>query len=253
MLGTNLYRAIFARRFFYKWNRWLLHCGLKGLGINNCGDASGEYFYLKQLIEKKQKPVLFDVGANVGEWSRRALEINPSSSIFAFEPNTAPFEKCSKISQIKAFNMACGSKEERRTIYDRPDYPISTHASLDRGIISKLGKGVVEKEIEVVTLDQIIASHEIKNIDLLKIDVEGFEYEVLRGAKKAIKNGVIHAIQFEFNDLNVYRRRFFRDFQKLLPQFVFYRLLPKGKIPLRSYDPVLHEIFAYQNLLAIRE
>ncbi|NGX59970.1 MAG: hypothetical protein KR126chlam3_01130 [Chlamydiae bacterium] len=81
MLGTNLYRAIFARRFFYKWNRWVLHCGLKGLGINNCGDASGE-------------------------WSLKALEINPSSSIFAFEPNTAPFEECSKISQIKAFNMA---------------------------------------------------------------------------------------------------------------------------------------------------
>lgn len=253
-IGTKSYRRIFANRFFYKWNRWVLLCGLKGLGINNFTDRfSGEFPYLKKTIQKKKNPVLIDVGANVGKWSQKALEINPTSKIFAFEPNPESYKILSQISQIEALNVACGAQEGRATIYRKSDDPTWPLASLQRDAISRLTDDMEETEIQVTTLDQFIESQKIENVDLLKIDVEGYEYNVLEGCKESIKKGVINTIQFEFNDMNLYTRRFFNDFKKLLPDFVFYRLLPKGKIPLRDYDAYLSEIFSFQNIVAIRE
>lgn len=104
----------------------------------------------------------------------------------------------------------------------------------------------------MVTLDEVIRAEAITKIDLLKIDVEGFEYEVLLGAKEALSKGIIENIQFEFNDMNTVRRRFVRDFYNLLPDFNFFRLLPHSQIPLRRYDPAFHEFFVYHNLWATK-
>jgi len=252
--GYQIYRFLFARRFFYKWNRWVLHCALKGLGINLGQSISGEKACLKKLLCSLYKPVLIDVGANSGEWSRMALQVNPSSQIFAFEPGSLPFEKLKSLPKITAFNFACGAVEETRPLYDREDQMPSTHASLDSTVITELHQqSATEKMVQVIPLDQFFKTHKIDHVDFLKIDVEGFEYEVLQGASNAIATGKIHAIQFEFNQMNVMRKRFMHDFLKLLPNYTFYRLLPKGRIPLRSYDPTYHELFGFQNILAIHQ
>ncbi|MFZ0565485.1 MAG: FkbM family methyltransferase [Chlamydiales bacterium] len=253
-LSSEVYRALFARRFFYKWNRWVLQCGLKGIGVGNFAfSTSGEHSFLKQTIGKAKEPVLFDVGANVGDWTKIALQINSSSRIYAFEPNPLPFQQLLKITGIKAYNQACSDHEGKRVLYDRADQTSGAHASLDREVLASLNKGVTETEVKVVTLDSIINAEKITHIDLLKIDVEGYEYEVLKGGYKALRSEMIQTIQFEFNSMNIFRRRFLRDFQDLLPNYEFFRLLPKGKIPLRFYDPVYHEIFSYQNIVACRK
>lgn len=248
----NLYRTLFAKRFFYKWNRTLLKCALSGLGVGNCGKRiSGELHCLQEIIGNKEKPVVFDIGANIGEWSELALQINPGIEIYAFEPQKCAFEKLNALPGIHAFNAGCGSMPGKLTLYDRPDISSQTHSSFCKEAIAHLGKGVVEDEADVVTIDQFVEEHQIQKIDLMKIDVEGFEMEVLQGAKKCLKNGLISAIQFEFNSMSVFKRVYFKDFYDFLPNFAFYRLLPQGKIPLRHYDPTLHELFTFQNVLAV--
>ena len=246
-----MYTTLFAKRFFYKWNRTLLRCALSGLGVGNCSTrSSGERQCLKTLIQKKEKPTILDVGANQGDWSKLALSINPTAQIFAFEPQKKIFKKLEAIQGIHAFNLGCGSKIERLPIYSRPT--ISTHSSLCKEVLSNLDEVIDQEEVEMTTIDEFIDKQKLEKIDLLKIDVEGFELEVLKGAKNAINRGIIEAIQFEFNTMNIYKRVFFKDFYAYLPHYTFYRLLPNGKIPLRQYDPTLHELFCFQNILAIR-
>ncbi|MCC5832282.1 MAG: FkbM family methyltransferase [Chlamydiales bacterium] len=251
--SSDLYRALFARRFFYKWNRWLHKCSLKGLGIGNCAErSSGEQAFLKRFISPLNNPVIFDVGANIGKWSLMALEANSSAQVYAFEPHKTAFAQLRRLAQVKSYNVACGALIGQGTLFDRNDLPTSTHASLDRKIIDRLNVAISEQVTEILTLDSVIEKEKIESIDLLKIDVEGHEYEVLLGVKEALSKGLIKAIQFEFNEMNVYRRVFFKDILELLPGFEFYRLLPNGQIPLRRYDSALHEIFCFQNILALR-
>lgn len=88
---------------------------------------------------------------------------------------------------------------------------------------------------------------------MIKIDAEGHELKVLAGARRSIARGMIEAIHFEFNAMNITSRVFFRDFYDLLPGYRFYRMLPGGLAPLGDYDPVTCEILAYQNIVALRQ
>jgi len=73
------------------------------------------------------------------------------------------------------------------------------------------------------------------------------------GAIELIKNNKIDVIHFEFNEMNVYSRVFFRDFHELLVNYNFYRMLPDGLVFLGDYNPIYQEIFAYQNIVVIRK
>ena len=103
------------------------------------------------------------------------------------------------------------------------------------------------------TLDNFAKKEKIKKIDFLKIDIEGNELSVLEGAKNLIKGNKISLIEFEFNEMNAYSRTFFKDFINLLPNFKFYRIMPKGLYKLGPYKPITHEIFAFQNILAVKK
>jgi hypothetical protein len=107
--------------------------------------------------------------------------------------------------------------------------------------------------VEVRRLDDVIAVLSIQSIALLKIDVEGHEFEVLRGAHEAISRGVVDVIQFEFNEMNAYSNIFLRNFIEFLPQYKFYRLLPNDLLTLKPYRPLFCEIFAFQNIICVRE
>lgn len=81
--------------------------------------------------------------------------------------------------------------------------------------------------------------------------MEGNELAVLKGGEKSISEGKIKAIHFEFNEMNVSSRVFFRDFWKLLKDYQIYRLLPREMLEINHYSPLTCEIFAYQNIVAI--
>ena len=106
-------------------------------------------------------------------------------------------------------------------------------------------------DISVTTLDAFVAERGIERIDLLKVDVEGGELEVLRGATDTLQRKMINAIHFEFNETNVVSRVFMKDFYEMLPDYDFYRMLPDGLVPMGIYYPIIAEIFAYQNIAAI--
>jgi hypothetical protein len=109
---------------------------------------------------------------------------------------------------------------------------------------------VVSTEIVIETLDDIAKREGIEFIDFLKIDTEGHELAALQGASTLLENGRIGCIHFEFNEMNVVSRVFFRDFRKILHQYKLFRLLPNGMLPVGS-GPLGSEIFAFQNIVAL--
>lgn len=255
------YRGLFARKRLYPFNRLLFNLSLRGVGILSNEDGSdestGEAHFLRQISSAwGQSPIIFDVGAHVGEYSNRIMELTPGARVYAFEPHPKAFGQLHQQALrygYSALNVACGCRRESLNLYDYQDDDGSPHASLYREVLEALHRGrAVAHRVELIVLDDFIAEHGISRVGLIKIDTEGHELKVLEGLRRAIGNGMIDAIQFEFNAMNVISRCFFRDFFEILPHYRFHRMLRDGLVPLREYSPVLCEIFAFQNIVAIR-
>lgn len=256
---VHIYAVLFARRSLEKFNKILFRLSLSGLGILNYKTSaiSGERSFLKMYLPGK-KGVLIDVGANEGCYSKEALEFNPELSVYAIEPHPATFKLlCAALNgeNIVIINKGLSGKAGILKLYDYADRDGSSHASFFEDVITEIhGAGLaVAHEVEVTTLDEIVAKNGIGEIALLKIDTEGNELEVLRGGVETLSNRKIKAIHFEFNEMNVSSKVFFRDFWKMLSGYKFYRLLPNEMLELKNYSPLGCEIFAYQNIVAILE
>jgi FkbM family methyltransferase len=257
----SIYRRIFARRFFFRINKVLFDFSLRGLGVLNyeTEKLSGEDYFLHKLLPtiiNKERPVLFDVGANVGDYSKSLREEYPNARIYAFEPHPRTFSYLKSnlaSSNVKLYNIALGENPGEFVLYDRADQDGSQHASLFEAVISEIHKQNTTKfSVTVDTMDEFCRREEISEIDFLKIDTEGNELQVLNGAKELITNMRLSIIQFEFNEMNVVSRVFLRDFRQLLRAYDVFRLLPQGLLPLDN-SSVWTEIFAYQNIVAIRK
>jgi FkbM family methyltransferase len=251
---------LFARKRWYPVNKLLFNLSLRGIGVLNDEFApryTGELPLLRTLAAQWTRgPVVFDVGANVGEYARMVLEVAPTAALYAFEPHKQTFANPQSAAQrvgYAAFNVGCGDREALRTLYDYQGADGSPHASLYREVIETLHRGdALIHEVRMIALDDFVREHGIARVDLIKIDTEGHELAVLSGLRHAIAAGAVDVIQFEFNSMNVISRSFFRDFCTALPDYTFYRMLPDGGVPLGQYSPTLYEIFAFQNIVALR-
>lgn len=253
----KLYRFLFARPAFEGFNLLLNRLSLSGLGILNYENShiSGETFFLKGYLSDFSTGVVLDVGANVGRYSCEVLGINPRLQVFAFEPHPHSYlQLAANIAHpnFYAINAAVGNQTGSLTLYDYECDDGSSHASLHRQVIEEIHqKKSISHQVKVIRLDSYLKEQGIDDIKLIKIDIEGNELAVLQGLSSYLLSGKIQAIQFEFNEMNIISRVFFKDFWDLMPNFDFYRLLPTSMIPISKYAPLKCEIFAYQNIVAI--
>jgi FkbM family methyltransferase len=143
----------------------------------------------------------FDVGANVGYFTAIAATVGgPGGKYYAFEPHAGHFTRLQMLSRMNepAYSITC----ERAAVMDR-DGTVKLYESVCPGRHSTQAErvgtdGLVrQKEVPGVCLDSFADRHRIDRIDLLKIDVEGAELEVLRGARMLISEGRIGGIIVE--------------------------------------------------------
>jgi FkbM family methyltransferase len=253
----QLYRLIFARKIFYKLNKFLFFLSLKGLGVLNYRNAkeSGEAAFLKfYLTNSRFSGVVLDIGANKGDYTLMCLDKNPKIKVISFEPHPKTFHKLVhnlKGKDVQIVNKAMGGKIGTLQLYDYANNDGSSHASLYKEVIEDIhGEKSISHSVEISTIDSFLEQEKIEKIGLLKIDTEGNELDVLKGSVGAIHNKKIEAIHFEFNEMNIASRCFFKDFVSILDGYEFYRLLPSGMAKIDKYNPLYCEIFAYQNFVA---
>ena len=200
-------------------------------------EINGEAALLKRLKPFAPR-MLFDVGANVGDWSLAALNGLPDTKVHAFEiaPSTAQeLENNLKPHAGRATinKLGLGSSEGAITLYFSPDS--TTAASTVPGVVEFSAADHEIKTINQVTAtittgDRYMRDHAIGTIDFLKIDVEGAEWEVLKGFSESFAAGKIGMVQFEYGPLNLKVRQWLGDYWKFFTDngFVVGKLYPEG-------------------------
>lgn len=145
---------------------------------------------------------IVDIGAHKGYFTTYAAKECPSANIYSFEPIKTSFQMLSKnIAQnhldkrVHVFNLGLADKEEVREIN------LST-SSTDNTFYSKLGSDLNGKtKIKCTTLQNAIENNKLADIDLLKIDCEGAEFEIFMSSnKKTLRH--IKEIRMEYHNID---------------------------------------------------
>lgn len=232
-----------------------------GIGHGGIVTKSGELDCMAKALAMRGSgpaPVLFDVGANIGEWTVAVKEKWAQAKVHAFEPSAVHIALATKaiagISDVTLNPLALGRQAGKATLYK--DQDITGLASMTKRELDHVGIAMgMEEQIQVSTLDDYCAAHAIAAIDYLKIDVEGHELDVLLGGSGMLERGAIGAVQFEFGGCNIDTRTYLRDFW-LLFQKHGYRLFICGHfgrlIEITRYRESLEQ-FVTTNYVAVRK
>lgn len=245
----------------------LYKLSLRGMGVLNSEgtEVTGERWLWHTFGGKLDIKSVVDVGANDGGLVNEMCHYFPKADFYCFEPNPETFEKLRKNTKdktiVKKYNLAVSGKSGEMKLYDFGDQaalkqtqPTATMASVHKDVIEEFhGQPAKAYSVKAVSLDAWMRKEGLSQIDWLIADVEGHELAVLQGSKQLIKENAIGVFQFEFNEMNVYSRTFLRDFIKILPNYTFFRLLPKGLVALDRYRPLTYEIFGFQNIVAVKQ
>ena len=256
------YAILLGRPMFSRLNRFVLCLGLRGLGYLNYWDfeISGERGFIRNNLKRSKKSrraVIFDVGAHDGEYVKMCADVYKQERrdfvVHCFEPSRDSFirlkERTSSLREIVTTNCALSSVSGTAQLFDLA-LGGTEHASLSKRAVKNLSQQEPEKQlVEVQTGDEYCKLNKIDYIDILKIDVEGFELEVLKGFSDMLKRGCIDAIQFELNITSLQERLRVGDFEELLEGYRLYRLLPGREIiEIEEKDIVVN---TYQNIVCL--
>ncbi len=172
--------------------------------LGDSGIIGNYYFFIDDYEESiflihylTSNDLFVDVGANHGHYTMISSGICKSKSI-AIEPVSETFERLkmnielNKLKNVKLFNL--GISDAKGQLY------ISNNLGSMNRVIDDSKKHNNCELIKVTTLDKLLS--EEKKINLLKIDVEGFEKQVLLGCKEILKNPFLNVIIIELNNSN---------------------------------------------------
>ena len=231
---------------------------LQGKGAGAGWDLRSEVMTAARFLRAPQ-PLIFDIGANRGEWSEAMLKLVGAYSprLFLFEPSSA----CQAILRQRSFPRsvlipaAVGEQAgEAELTAPAPGSPV---ASLypRRDTYHQFGEHAHRETVPVVTVDDIMAEYALEQINFMKVDVEGHELAVLRGARQALSKQRIAALSFEFGSGQINARIFFHDFWDLLHPLGYdlHRICPGGAlVHIGEYYEDLESFRGVSNYLATR-
>ena len=171
---------------------------------------------LKRLIADN-RPLIFDVGADDGSSCERYSKLFKNPIIHAFEPRSDQFEiiksKFDNKKNIIPNNFAVGSRVEIKKFNQING---GGRSSFLRSTVDNLSNQI-QIDVQVTTIDEYVNKNNLKRINLLKIDTQGYEDEVLKGAKKTLESKNIDIIEIELIIGNMYEKTLsFNEIENLI-------------------------------------
>lgn len=198
--------------------------------------------------------LVVDVGANEGQYARQVLEIWPNARLYCIEPSPVAFTALSRNLQsapVELCQTALGSMTGEADLFGEPGSALSS--LYDRRLDHFGIHSGPSTRVSVTTLDNFCDQRGITHIDLLKLDVEGHELEVLKGAKRLLGRRSIQMIQFEFGGANIDSRTFFQDFWYMLSDsYRIFRVLPRGIREIDQYHEAVEQFRTMNYLCLLR-
>ena len=219
---------------------------------------AGTLSVLKDFLRRGD--VFLDVGAYIGFHACAVAKfVGKSGLVYAIEPNPEIYKilltniRINKLTNIAPLEIALGTEESEAYIYDY-DRTNRGGATLVRpqGISEESGKLV-----RVTTIDRLIENKQLRIPTFIKIDVEGFELEVLKGAKTLLEGPRAPMLCVEYSILHPQYRGNPRDiytFIKSVNDYSFYKLKHGKEIPSKLVRisgeqelPVQDNVFCFLN------
>lgn len=216
-------------------------------------EENGEHDIVRALAGAfPKKPVLFDAGANVGDWTSFAASVLPDFEAHLFEMSARTFETLSARlagdSRVCLNNLALSDREEEIEYID--------FGANDGGNTMLLNadyhkKKSVRARARAVRGDDYCAGRGVAHIDFFKIDTEGAEYRVLKGFEGMFARKAIDVVQFEYGYTHADAGSLMKDFFAFFEGagYVVGRLSKKG-VAFKSFSYADNDFRSGPNYIA---
>lgn len=193
LLFTRLCRFLIINRELYRLR--FFPTGFSAKLWANPEEGSADERFFKTYL--RHGDTVIDVGANIGTSTLTAsILAGPSGVVYSFEPHPRVFEhlkenvRLNELGNIHLFNVAVGGMNGFVSFADNP-------------LISDTTNRVVadsKTQVKISTLDDLLRPYDLGTVDLLKVDVEGYEKEVFQGGMETLKK--TNCVFFEFLEKN---------------------------------------------------
>ena len=136
-----------------------------------------ETLFVQDIV--KRSMTIIDVGANIGYYTTIFSKISQNGTVYAFEPDAINFSllqrNChtNKLNNVKLYNLACGNLNKTESLF------ISKDNKGDHRTYKIDGEERESNQVRMIRLDDFLPN--IPKLDFVKIDIQGYEFEVIRG------------------------------------------------------------------------
>lgn len=164
---------------------------------------------IRQLV-RHDRPLIFDVGANIGQSVDTFTKTFPECQMISFEPCASTFEilrrKVEGMKNVKPEALGLGNKAGQRRFreYSRSHMNSFLPPGKDASAYGELKR---ESVAEISTVDDYCAEKGISTIDVLKSDAQGLDLEVLEGASEMFRQHRIHVVYVEVVFADIYQKQ----------------------------------------------
>lgn len=248
---------VFGRKNLIRFSRFVSDYARRDLP--NILGLNGEWLIQDSVLARVEGSMIsvFDVGANIGLWSRRILgeaeQMGFKVNLHAFEPSAPTYNKLCEVSRdfnkhnISMVEAGVSNESGHGILYEI--HELAGSNSLHGTVRQR--DGLVPSHVNLIAIDDYCSEANVDHIHLLKIDTEGHDLLVLKGAQSLIKAKKVDVIQFEYNYLWIDARCFLKDaFELLQPYgYIIGKITPTGVEWYESWSPEL-ETFREANYLA---
>lgn len=177
----------------------------------------------KWFYKNKKRRIFLDIGANIGFYTVLAVNVLRYENIYSFEPSKKTYNlleeniKINNLKNVNCYNLGVGSEN------------ITTYIENNKG---HTGKNKINREkgqkIQINILDDILPEEKHDKVDMIKIDVEGYELKVLKGSSnilKSVEKGTIIIIEIKKNNrkeaINILKNNNFEKIEKVGEDYLF--------------------------------
>lgn len=210
-------------------------------------ERNGEARVLRQLGGSLD--VVFDAGANVGDWTMHALNAGAKSvHCFEISPSTSASltARYANDDRVRVNTFGLSDAPGTVTIHHYPDHPkLTTLTEFPHDAPSEA------IDVPVRTGDAYMREAGVDRVDFLKLDVEGAEEQVIDGFREAFERGAIGVVQFEYGQVSILTKYLLRDFYNDMTGYGFeVGRIGRDHVAFSPYDMSM-ETFADSNWLAV--
>jgi FkbM family methyltransferase len=178
---TNIIKRFILRKDFFKRAKSRIDLLVRHNTKNEMDDLVDIYHHLGR------KPnVIFDCGANIGFVTYQYTQKFKEATIYSFEPNPNVFKQLAKQyygnNKVVCINAGIGSESGKMTFFVNKNSGTSSFLSPTEYHMNNMASHTVKSQVvEILSIDDVMKKNNIDHIDILKLDIEGFEIEAMKG------------------------------------------------------------------------